>query len=140
MREKLEIHLYFLDFKSLNKPIIIIICYICEIIPVEYVLIVFPLMINISMSYVWIRIWLWYNLKRFVIELNLRLCGLLCYNIFIQKIPCVRNINMILHQKIYKTFHWFKDTWTILELDPGRLYDPSTSLRLLLKSNYFSFK
>ena len=52
MREKLEIHLYFLDFKSVNRPIIIIIFYICEIIPVEYVLIVFPLMINISMSYV----------------------------------------------------------------------------------------
>ena len=52
MKEKLEIHLYFLDFKSVNKPIVIIICYICEIIPVEYLLIVFPLMINISMSFV----------------------------------------------------------------------------------------
>ena len=97
MREKLEIHLYFLDFKSMNKPIIIIICYICEIVPVEYFLIVFPLMINISMSYVRIRIWIWYNLKVFVIELNLHLFGLLCYKISIQKLFCVIHIKMILH-------------------------------------------
>ena len=52
MREKLEIYSHFIDVKSVNNPIIIIICYICEIISVGYVLIVFPLMIILSMSYV----------------------------------------------------------------------------------------
>ena len=97
MREKLGIHIYFLGFKSMNKPIIIIICYIRKIISIEYVLIVFPLMINIRMSYVWIIICIWYNLKHFFIELNLHLCGLLCYNIFIHRLLRVRHRKMILH-------------------------------------------